>query len=91
PGPSSTPQPVVTTGRQHTAGATRRELARSSTCSVTRPQTEAYERHPKAFYRALASKPGWDAFVRLARGETTLARAGRHRVVRTALATLGAR
>lgn len=51
----------------------------------------AYERHPKAFYRALASKPGWDAFVRLARGETTLARAGRHRVVRTALATLGAR
>jgi len=51
----------------------------------------AYERHPKAFYRALASKPGWDAFVRLARGETTLARAGRHRVVRTALATLAAR
>jgi len=51
----------------------------------------AYERHPKAFYRALASKPGWEAFVRLARGETTLARAGRHRVVRTALATLAAR
>ena len=51
----------------------------------------AYERHPKAFYRALASKPGWDAFVRLARGETTLARAGRHRMVRTALAGLAAR
>lgn len=48
----------------------------------------AYERHPKAFYRALASKPGWDAFVRLARGDTTLARAGHHRVVRTALAAL---
>jgi geranylgeranyl reductase family protein len=50
----------------------------------------AYERHPKTFYRALASDPGWNAFVRLARGETTLARAGRHRVVRTALTALTA-
>lgn len=49
----------------------------------------AYERHPKAFYRALGTSPGWSAFIRLARGETTLARAGRHRVVRTALAALG--
>lgn len=49
----------------------------------------AYERHPRAFYRALATSRGWSAFVRLARGETTLARAGRHRVVRTALAALG--
>lgn len=46
----------------------------------------AYERHPKAFYRALAqSNRGWSSFVRLARGETTLARAGQHPVVRFTL------
>lgn len=49
----------------------------------------AYERHPRAFYRALRTSRGWSAFVRLSSGETTLARAGRHRVVRTALAALG--
>ena len=51
----------------------------------------AYERHPKAFYRALATDPGWNAFVRLTRGQTTLARAGRHPIVRTALTALAAR
>lgn len=49
----------------------------------------AYTRHPRAFYRALAStSPGWKAFERLSRGETTLARAGRHPMVRLALAAL---
>lgn len=50
----------------------------------------AYSRHPGAFYRALAaSDRGWAAFVRLSRGQTTLARAARHRVVRSALSLLG--
>jgi len=49
----------------------------------------AYERHPSAFARALAGTgPGWRSFVRLARGETTLARAGRRPQVRLALAAL---
>lgn len=49
----------------------------------------AYSRHPRAFYRALAStSPGWKAFERLSRGETTLARAGEHPLVRLALAAL---
>lgn len=49
----------------------------------------AYTRHPRAFYRALAStSPGWKAFERLSRGETTLARAGQHPLVRLALAAL---
>lgn len=50
----------------------------------------AYERHPRAFYLALQSRPGWDAFVRLARGETTMARAVRHPLVRAGLAGLRA-
>ncbi len=50
----------------------------------------AYERHPRAFYFALRSRPGWDAFVRLARGETTMARAVRHPLVRAGLAGLRA-
>lgn len=46
----------------------------------------AYRRHPGVFHRVLGSTDrGWNAFVRLSRGETTLARAGRHRVVRMAL------
>ena len=50
----------------------------------------AYTRHPGAFHAALGrSGRGWRAFTRLARGETTLARAARHRVVRGALAVLG--
>lgn len=50
----------------------------------------AYARHPGVFHAALGrSDRGWRAFTRLARGETTLARAARHRVVRGALAVLG--
>lgn len=50
----------------------------------------AYARHPGVFHAALGrSRRGWRAFTRLARGETTLARAARHRVVRSALAVLG--
>ena len=49
----------------------------------------AYRRHPGAFARALTgTAPGWRSFVRLARGETTLARAGRRPQVRLALAAL---
>ena len=50
----------------------------------------AYSRHPGVFHAALGrSGRGWRAFTRLARGETSLARAARHRVVRGALAVLG--
>ena len=50
----------------------------------------AYTRHPGVFHAALGrSGRGWRAFTRLARGETTLARAARHRVVRGALSVLG--
>ncbi len=49
----------------------------------------AYQRHPRTFAKALVSSgPGWRSFVRLARGETTLARAGRRPPVRLALAAL---
>lgn len=48
----------------------------------------AYTRHPGVIGRAITSDRGWRAFVRLSRGETTLARAARHRVVRIALNTL---
>lgn len=49
----------------------------------------AYRRHPGAFARALTgTAPGWRSFVRLARGETTLARAGHKPQVRFALAAL---
>ena len=49
----------------------------------------AYSRHPAFFARTLtATGPGWRSFVRLARGETTLARAGRRPQVRIALAAL---
>lgn len=47
----------------------------------------AYQRRPAAFARVLVG-PGWRSFVRLARGETTLARAGQRRPVRLALAAL---
>lgn len=50
----------------------------------------AYERHPLAFYRALAqTSVGWKSFARLCRGETTLARAWRKPAVRAGLRALG--
>lgn len=49
----------------------------------------AFTRRPGAFHRAIgATDRGWDGFVRLSSGHTTLARAGRHRVVRLALDAL---
>ncbi len=66
------------------------ESTMGSEMAVGARALRAYERHPGAFYRALAhTSIGWKSFVRLARGETTLARAGRRPVVRAALRSLG--
>jgi geranylgeranyl reductase family protein len=52
----------------------------------------AYERSPRAFHELITRTPlGWRGFVRLASGDTTLARAMRHRSVRVGLGLLGAR
>ena len=52
----------------------------------------AYERRPRAFHELITRTPlGWRGFVRLASGDTTLARAMRHRSVRVGLALLGVR
>lgn len=49
----------------------------------------AFERRPAAIHRLVTGTgPGWRSFVRLTRGETTLGRAVRHRVVRLALRAL---
>lgn len=51
----------------------------------------AYERRPWAFHELITrTPPGWHGFVRLVSGETTLARAMRHRSVRAGLRLLGA-
>jgi geranylgeranyl reductase family protein len=52
----------------------------------------AYERSPRAFHELITrTRPGWRGFVRLASGDTTLARAMRHRTVRIGLGLLGSR
>jgi flavin-dependent dehydrogenase len=49
----------------------------------------AFERRPWAFHELIRSTPvGWRQFSRITRGETTLARAVRHRVVRGGLELL---
>ncbi|WP_298518193.1 geranylgeranyl reductase family protein [uncultured Nocardioides sp.] len=49
----------------------------------------AFEARPRAFHELIASTPvGWRAFCRITRGETTLARAVRHRSVRAGLGLL---
>ncbi len=49
----------------------------------------AFERRPAAIHRLVTgTRTGWRSFVRLTRGETTLGRAVRHRVVRLALRAL---
>jgi hypothetical protein len=49
----------------------------------------AFERHPTVFHRLMSRTPyGWDQFCRIARGDTTLARAYRHLSVRRAVAGL---
>jgi geranylgeranyl reductase family protein len=51
----------------------------------------AYERSPRAFHELITrTRPGWRGFVRLSSGDTTLARAMRHRTVRIGLGLLGA-
>jgi geranylgeranyl reductase family protein len=50
----------------------------------------AYERRPRAFHELITRTPmGWRGFVRLASGETTLARAMAHPSVRVGLGLLG--
>lgn len=50
----------------------------------------AFERRPAVFHHLLGGTAvGWRAFTRIARGETTLARAWRHRSVRAAVRVLG--
>lgn len=50
---------------------------------------QAFERRPRAFHELIARTPmGWRGFVRLASGDTTLARALRHRSVRVGLGLL---
>ena len=49
----------------------------------------AFERRPAVIHRVIAGTPvGWRQFVRLTRGETTLARAWQHGVVRAAVRAL---
>ncbi|GAB3492613.1 geranylgeranyl reductase family protein [Flexivirga lutea] len=48
----------------------------------------AFERHPRAFHTLLRTAPGWRVFTRITRGETTLARVARHRVVRAGLTAM---
>lgn len=51
----------------------------------------AFERRPAAFHELITRTPaGWNGFRRLASGDTTLARALRHRSVRVGLGVLGA-
>lgn len=48
----------------------------------------AFERHPRIFHTVLRTRLGWQAFVRIIRGDTNLAHLCRHRVVRAGLAAL---
>jgi geranylgeranyl reductase family protein len=50
----------------------------------------AFSRHPAPFHAALATPTGWALFLRLCRGETSVARALRHRALRLALAAVAA-
>jgi geranylgeranyl reductase family protein len=49
----------------------------------------AFIRHPGMFHRALATPPGWRAFIKLCRSEVSFAGAIERPGVRTALAALG--
>jgi geranylgeranyl reductase family protein len=49
----------------------------------------AFIRHPGLFHRALATPPGWRAFVKLCRSEVSFAGAASRPGVRAALAVLG--
>ncbi|WP_205473389.1 geranylgeranyl reductase family protein [Nocardioides sp. SYSU D00038] len=61
------------------------EMAAGETC------LRAFERRPAAFHALIGRTPvGWRQFVRLTRGDTTLARALTHRSVRLGLGVLGA-
>jgi geranylgeranyl reductase family protein len=52
----------------------------------------AFERHPAVMHAAVARTPaGWNTFVRITRGDTTLARIIRHRSARLALGILAGR
>lgn len=48
----------------------------------------AFERHPRAFHTMLRTPAGWRVFTRITRGDTTLARVARHRIVRVGLAAM---
>lgn len=48
----------------------------------------AFERHPRVLHTLLRTPLGWQAFIRITRGETTLADLEKRRVVRGALAVL---
>jgi geranylgeranyl reductase family protein len=48
----------------------------------------AFRQHPMAFHAGLATPTGWSYFVRFCRGETTFARALRHRSVAVGLSLL---
>lgn len=48
----------------------------------------AFERHPRAFHTMLRTPLGWRVFVRITRGDTTLAHLARHRVIRVGLAAM---
>ena len=48
----------------------------------------AFKRHPRIFHTALRTPIGWRVFVRITRGDTTLAHLMRRRAVQTGLAAL---
>ncbi|MFC6704483.1 geranylgeranyl reductase family protein [Flexivirga alba] len=48
----------------------------------------AFERHPRIFHSVLRTPLGWRVFVRITRGDTTLAQLMRRRVVRAGVAAL---
>ncbi|HWC21241.1 MAG TPA: geranylgeranyl reductase family protein [Flexivirga sp.] len=48
----------------------------------------AFERHPRAFHTMLRTPLGWRVFVRITRGDTTLAHLARHRAIRVGLAAM---
>ena len=59
------------------------EMAAGERCLV------AFERRPRAFHELITrTPPGWRGFVRLASGDTTLARAMKHPGVRLGLGLL---
>ena len=73
------------------AAAYRRALAEElfPEMSAGRSCLRAFERRPGAFHGLITRTPvGWNGFRRLTTGDTTLARATRHRVVRLGLGLL---